>query len=579
MRRRNAVLLQGFAFVAVAFTVAPLIAFALSALSGARGGGADGTIPAIGQGNTGAAISFGVLFQSIFSASTLSALRFSLVQASLSTILALIVGFPGAYFVAKYDFRGRRFFLALAAIPFCLPSILVILSFILYYGKNGWFTISLAAIGLDWKGGSLLYSLWGLVFVHAFYNFPIIIQNVGSVWAKMPRSREEAARTLGAGGFRAFSTGTLPYLFPSILQSASLVFLFCFFSFTIVLVFGGLAGTTLEVGIYRAIRFTNDRPKALALALVQTFIALLAVGAFSHFSRKSAAAKGFGNVPPRRTPSLALGSAIAIYLVLIAVFFLGPLFALAAEAFTVRGSLAGGTRFGLDNFARLLGLGSSGAGQTGSGGAPLLKAAANSLALSGSAALAATSLGMAVAASSHYIEINSGGLAGSRAISRFGAGLRGWITVFPLALSPALITAGWSALFDSSGGFLIVIGQTAIAWPFVARSLSAAFSALDKSRNEAARTLGANPLQALARVDAVTIAPSVASAAAFAFSITMGDANIPLILGSGKYETLPLLLYRLTSSYRFNEACAVGIVLALFTSVAFFFKEGTNEPS
>jgi len=57
----------------------------------------------------------------------------------------------------------------------------------------------------------------------------------------------------------------------------------------------------------------------------------------------------------------------------------------------------------------------------------------------------------------------------------------------------------------------------------------------------------------------------------------MGDANIPLILGGGKRETLPLLLYRLTSSYRFSEACAAGIVLSLFTSVAFFLKERTHE--
>ncbi len=79
------------------------------------------------------------------------------------------------------------------------------------------------------------------------------------------------------------------------------------------------------------------------------------------------------------------------------------------------------------------------------------------------------------------------------------------------------------------------------------------------------------------RVDAASLPRSVASAAAFAFSITMGDANIPLILGGGKRETLPLLLYRLTSSYRFSEACAVGIVLSLFTSVAFFLKERTHE--
>jgi len=549
MRGRDTSLLWSFGFLAAAFSIAPLVAFSFSAFAGMGKADASKTLP---------------LLLALVSPSTLSALRFSLVQAALSTVLALLVGFPGAFFVARYDFRGRRFFMALAAVPFCLPAILVILSFILYYGKNGYFSLILARLGYGSKGEGLLYSIWGLVFVHAFYNFPIVIQNVGSVWAKMSRSREEAARTLGAGKFRSFAAGTLPYLLPSILQSASLIFLFCFFSFTIVLVFGGLAGSTLEVGIYRAIRFTNDRPKALALALLQTAIALLVVGAFAHFDRKNAdASKDFGNPPPRHRPRSFSLLAIGAYSVLIAVFFLGPLFALTAEAFTVRYSLAGESRFGLENFARLL-----------TGPAPLLlRAAGSSLSLSGLAALAAVILGFSVAASSH-----NGARRGQTAKAfGFRVSMNSWITALPLALSPAVISAGWSALMDSSGELLIVIGQMAIAWPFVARSLSAAFSSLDRKRNEAARTLGASPLQAMIRVDAALIAPSVASAAAFAFSITMGDANIPLILGGGKRETLPLLLYRLTSSYRFSEACAVGIVLALFTSVAFFLKERTHE--
>jgi len=552
MKGKDNVLLRSFGFLAATFTISPLVAFAVSAFAGAgKAGGANKALP---------------LLLAFISPSTLSALKFSLVQATMSTVLALLVGFPGAFFVARYNFRGRRFFMALAAVPFCLPAILVILSFILYYGKSGYLTLALARLGYIPKGEGLLYSIWGLVFVHAFYNFPIVIQNVGSVWAKMPRSREEAARTLGAGRLRSFTTGTLPYLLPSILQSASLIFLFCFFSFTIVLVFGGLAGSTLEVGIYRAIRFTNDRPKALALALLQTAIALLVVGAFAHFDRKNAAiSKDFGNPPPRRRPRSFSLLAIGAYSILIALFFLGPLFALTAEAFTVRSSLAGASHFGLENFSRLL-----------TGPNPLLlKAAGSSLALSGFAALAATALGFSVAASSHYAARRGQTM---KAIG-FGVSMNSWIIAFPLALSPAVISAGWSALMNSSGDMLIVIGQMAIAWPFVARSLSAAFSSIDRTRNEAARTLGSSPLQAMIWVDAALIAPSVASAAAFAFSITMGDANIPLILGGGKRETLPLLLYRLTSSYRFSEACAVGIVLALFTSIAFFLKERTNETS
>jgi len=558
MKGGNSFILLCIAFAAIAFTVSPLIAFAADAVTASP------------RNDGGAVTAMAAIVGALTSRATRAALGFSLGQAGLSTILAMLVGFPGAFFIARYKFPGRRFFLSLAAVPFCLPPILVILAFILYYGKSGWLSDAFRLIGFDGFGESgFLYSLQGLVLVHAFYNFPIVVQNVGAVWTKMPASREEAARTLGAGKLKAFWTGTLPYLLPSLLQSASLIFLFCFFSFTIVLVFGGLAGTTLEVGIYRAIRFTSDKPMALALALVQTAIALFVVSSFGYFDKKNAfIAKGFGSPPPRRKPGSAIGAAIALYMILIVVFFIGPLCALAAEAFTQRSSLAGPLGFGFGNFTRLL-----------SGPKPtLLLAIANSLAIGGAAALLATVAGTAVAASSHYALVNRarGGLGGRGG----GSPLKvGWITLLPLALSPAVVSTGWSSLIRSGSEILIVLGQTAIAWPFVARSLSASFSALDRSKNEAARTLGSSSLHALLRVDAATISPSIASAAAFAFSITMGDVNIPLVLGGGRYETLPLLLYRLTSSYRFNEACAVGIVLALFTSVAFFLKEKSNETS
>ena len=535
-------LLLATRLAALAIILLPLGAFVFSAF--AANPASAGEAKPMGSG----------LAAALFSSHTAAAVRFSLSQAAASTLFAVIIGLPGAYFIATYNFAGRKPFLSLAAVPFCLPPILVILAFILYYGKNGWFSRALAAAGLGGGGGGFLYSFWGLVTVHAFYNFPIIIQNVGSVWAKLPKSREEAARTMGAGRFRAFAVGSLPQLLPSLLQSASLVFLFCFFSFTIVLVFGGLSGSTLEVGIYRAIRFTGDRQRALALAAVQTAIALMAAASFEGFGRRGAAvSKGFGAVAPRNRPKRAAKTAIAAYELLVIVFFLGPLFALAAEAFTVRDSMAGAARFGFGTFARLLGP-----------GAPLVKALLNSLSLSGLAAILATLFGAALSAAEHYAR------SGRRST---------WIALLPLAISPALVAAGLGALLGSGGRAVIVLGQLSIAWPFVARSMEASFGALERRKNEAARTLGASPVHAFLLADLPIVAPSLAGAAAFAFSMTMGDANIPLLLGGGRFETLPLLLYRLTSSYRFSEACAVGIVLSIATSAAFFFKEGTNESS
>lgn len=457
---------------------------------------------------------------------------------------------PGAYFMANYEFRSRKVFLALSAVPFCLPPILVVLAFVLYYGNAGWFTKALRYLGLAGEdAGSFLYSIRGMVFIHAFYNFPIVMQSVGSAWSRLPKSREEAARSLGAGKFRAFAVGTLPHLFPTMVQAASLVFLFCVFSFIIALVFGGLAGSTLQVDIYRASRFMNNNIKALSLTIVQAMVALIVVGVFSYFGRMKAGQSAvFGKPRERARPKGSARACLILYQAMLLVFFIGPLASLAVEAFMVPSSMGGTYSLGFGNFRKLL-FGFN---------ATLPRAIITSLATAGIAAAFATVIGVAVAAAQHYTPAIPAG---------------NWICLIPMAISPIIISIGWSMAISSSDILLVILGQTMMAWSFVTRSSQAAFAGLERNRHEAARTLGASPIQAFIRVDAAAMAPSIASAAAFAFSITMGDASIPLAMGGGKVETLPLLLYRLTTSYRFNEACAAGIVLALFTAIAFFLKE------
>jgi thiamine transport system permease protein len=348
-----------------------------------------------------------------------------------------------------------------------------------------------------------------------------------------------------------------------LLQSASLIFLFCFFSFTIVLVFGGLTGSTLEVGIYRALRFTNDGSTAFALAMLQTFVALVCVALFAYFSIQSFnKSKGFGASQRRRRPTAAAQISIFIYLGLILVFFLGPLLSLVVEAFTLRDSRLGAARFGFGNFVSLL------AGPR----KPLVSAFINSLAIGVSATAIAMTIGFLAALALTEKKRSSAGGGKSSELAK------SLLLSLPLAISPAIVSAGWSSFLLGKSTFLILVAaETALVWPFIAKSLESSLSALELSKREAARTLGASGLVSVVSVEIPAILPSVASTAAFAFSIVAGDVNIPLVLGGGSKETLPLLLYRLSSSYRFNEACAVGLVLALLTSGAFFIKEKIDE--
>ncbi|MCK4568158.1 MAG: hypothetical protein KAU48_12705, partial [Candidatus Thorarchaeota archaeon] len=54
------------------------------------------------------------------------AISFTFIQASLSTILALLVGLPGAMLLARLRFRGKALIRALIIVPFVLPPIVVV---------------------------------------------------------------------------------------------------------------------------------------------------------------------------------------------------------------------------------------------------------------------------------------------------------------------------------------------------------------------------------------------------------------------------------------------------------------------
>lgn len=486
--------------------------------------------------------------QVLAEASTRRALVFGLKQAALSSLVALVIGLPGAWLTARFRFPGKSVLKALSAIPFCVPPVLVVLSFVLYYGRAGFLNrVLMGAFGLSEPPLSFLFSLAGLVLVHGFYNFPIILQNVGDAWARIPRDREEAARSLGAGPLRAFAVGTLPSLIPSLIQALSLVFLFCFFSFIVVLVFGPLGGSTLEVEIYRASRLDANQSKAAVLSIIETLLALGVVFLFQTANAKNAiASKKAANEAGMRRPRGFALLALLAYALFLAVFFLGPLAALLVQAFSLH--QGGVESLGLGNFERLL-----------SGSSPLLlRALGDSLKSALPAALLSTISGCILA----FALRQRGGRKGFEAVLSL-----------PLAVSSVVMALGWSFLFPQGGKWLISLVLALSSLPFAIRSLSASLDSLPNKPRAAARTLGASRLRAALEIELPAMLPAILSTAAFSFSLAAGDANIPLLLGGGSFEPLPLLIYRLVGAYRFPEACAAGLVLALLSGFIFLIKD------
>ncbi|MFQ5554616.1 MAG: ABC transporter permease, partial [Acidimicrobiia bacterium] len=188
---------------------------------------------------------------------------FTLWQAVASTLLTLVVALPAAAAVARYSFAGKRLFRALVTVPFVLPTVVVASAFLALVGRGG-------VLGLD-----LSRSIWAILAAHVFYNVAVVIRTVGTAWERLDPRLEEAAMALGATRAQAFRRVTWPLLRSSVVSASSIVFLFTFTSFGVVLILGGFQYATLEVEIWRQATALLDLPLAAALSLLQ----LLGVGA------------------------------------------------------------------------------------------------------------------------------------------------------------------------------------------------------------------------------------------------------------------------------------------------------------
>ncbi|MDR0496784.1 MAG: ABC transporter permease subunit [Treponema sp.] len=239
---------------------------------------------------------YGVSFRSAFSGKVtlwenyaiMHITLFTVKQALFSVLVSLAIGLPGAWFIGTSRSKFLSPLRTLSAIPFAMPSILVVLGFVLFWGNSGWVNRIISAF----SGASairILYRPEAIILAHGFLNFPLVIRLAGDGLVRARRAYAPAAASLGATPLVAVLSVILPLSFPAIMSAALLVFLYSFTSFAVVLVLGGgPAATTLSVEIYRHAKVFINYPNAGALALLETIIAVLFFLSYVFFAKKSA---------------------------------------------------------------------------------------------------------------------------------------------------------------------------------------------------------------------------------------------------------------------------------------------------
>jgi len=259
-------------------------------------------------------------------------IQFTINQAVISSIITIIIGLPGAYIFAKFQFTGDRALKTILTVPFVLPPIVVVLGFVLLIGPNGILNSFLMAFfNLKSPPIHLYKTFEGIILVHAFYNVPIVLHLVSSAWTKANVDMEEVATTLGSRKFHFFRYVTFPQISSAILASGILTFLYCFTSFAVVLSLGGIQFKTLEVQIYSLFHYRYDYHQAAALALFQLLITSILIILYLYFSEPVFKREGFKTFfPPiwiKLIQFLVIGGIILFFLYfrvnIILIFLLG----------------------------------------------------------------------------------------------------------------------------------------------------------------------------------------------------------------------------------------------------------------
>ncbi len=243
----------------------------------------------------------------IVDAYTLRILRFTLYQATLSTVLSIVLGLPVALALSRrQDFPGRIWIVRLMAVPMGLPVIVGAFGIITIWGRQGVLNTALVFAGAEQPFS--IYGLSGILIAHVFFNLPLAVRLMLAGLERIPGEYWRMAASLGMGPVSVFRFIEWPAVSRLVPGIAGLVFMLCATSFTLVLLLGGgPAATTLEVAIYQALRFDFDPQRAIALSVLQIAITAVLLGLLAFLPSPEAEIASLGR-PVRRFDGKRVGA-------------------------------------------------------------------------------------------------------------------------------------------------------------------------------------------------------------------------------------------------------------------------------
>lgn len=191
-----------------------------------------------------------------------AALETSAIIAFLTSIGAVCLGVLSSIALARRRFRGKAAVAALLLSPLVIPYIVFGISLLLLFHT----------LGVD---NGIPTVVIGHIVITLPYTILVLVPRLEQIDASL----EEAAYDLGAGAFRTFRSITLPLILPAVLSAFLIAFTTSFDEYAVA---SFVIGTrpTFPIFLYSALRFPNQLPQVIAVAVVVLVVSLvLVVGA------------------------------------------------------------------------------------------------------------------------------------------------------------------------------------------------------------------------------------------------------------------------------------------------------------
>jgi thiamine transport system permease protein len=462
----------------------------------------------------------------------------TLFQATLSTLLSVLLAIIMAKALSMIDFLGKRLLLRIMPITFILPTLVVVTGLLSVYGKQGLLAAVFGYFGVPFM--TSIYGLTGILLAHVFLNFPYACCLFYRTLNSAPVEHKQLAAQLNFSSFTYFKLIEWPLLRRQLFPMAALIFMLCFSSFAIVLALGGGPKyTTFEVAIYQSIR-DLDLAQAVLLACLQFICCVCFICLMQKFTHNNNHHQKPNTCYVRQSYRLPVSNHLAFLCMIIIVigglFILLPIMTLLIEGgYFFQWSFLTASFQQAVVFSLLIAFGSA------------------TIAMLLALLLLYTNSRLLI---NHKIQwSNQLMLVGSLILiipsMVFSSGL--FLLLFPFAHSFIVVC------------FLIMLCNGLMALPFILKNLAVPMFDVVSRYWQLSQSLNINGFFHFYLIEYKALKRLIIQSFALSAILSLGDFGIIALFGGKSVTTLPYYLYEQISSYHYKESAVTAALLLILS--------------